>query len=125
MSKGRPKGSGNKNKSGLLSLHCPSSGGSAKVMIKMPMSKDNNLAIGGQDGLKQGTWKRVQNRPQVTSDLALTNVIGPKRSSKENSREAEKAKLAKKKTKVSNNEGLHVFSSVDRIISVEVAMQPR
>ena len=124
MSKGRPKRSGNKNKSGLLSLHGPSSGGSAKVMIKMPMSKDKNLAIGGEAGLKQGTWKRVQNRPRVTSDLALTNVLGPKRSSKENSREAEKAELAKKKTKVSKSEGLHVFSGVDRIISAEVATQP-
>lgn len=63
-------------------------------MIKMTMSKDNNLAIGGEAGLKQGTWKRVQNRPQVTSDLALTNVLHLKRSSKENSREAEKAELA-------------------------------
>ena len=90
-------------------------------MIKMTMSKDNNLAIGGEAGLKQGTWKRVQNRPQVTSDLALTNVLRLKRSSKENSREA---KLAKKQTKVSNSEGLHVFSGVDQIISAEITMQP-
>ena len=78
----------------MLSLQGPPSGGSAKVMIKMTMSKDNNLAIGGEAGLKQGTWKRVQNRPQVTSDLALTNVLRLKRSSKENSREAVKAELA-------------------------------
>ena len=51
-------------------------------------------------------------------------MLGPKRSSKENSREAEKAKLAKKKTKVSKSEGLHVFSGVDQIISAEVATQP-
>ncbi|KAF3974608.1 hypothetical protein CMV_002076 [Castanea mollissima] len=104
LSKGRPKRSGSKNKGGLLSLQGPSSGGSAEVRMKKSMSKDNILAICSEDGLKQGTWKR---------------------SSNDNPREAEKAELVKKKTKVSNIEGLHVFSSVDRTISVEVALQPR
>lgn len=65
-------------------------------MIKMTMSKDNNLAIGGEAGLKQGTWKRAQNRPQVTSDLALTNVLRLKRSSKENSREGREGRIGLK-----------------------------
>ena len=47
-----------------------------------------------------------------------------KRSSKEISCETEKAELAKKKTKVSNNEGLHVFSGEDQITLAEVATQP-
>ena len=56
--------------------------------------------------------------------MPLNNLLGPKRSSKEISRDAEKAELQKKKTKVSNNEGLHVLSGEDEITSTEVATQP-
>nr|POF27307.1 hypothetical protein CFP56_25565 [Quercus suber] len=104
--KGRPKRSGNKNKSRLLSLQGPLSSGSDEVMFKKPNSKDNNSAIGGEAGLKKGTWERFQNKPRTTLELTLTNVLGPKRNSKDILSEAEKAELAKKKNKVSNSEGL-------------------
>ena len=49
--------------------------------------------------------------------LTLNNVLGAKRSRKEFSREIEKVELAKKKTMVSNNEGLYVHPGEDQITS--------
>ena len=108
----------------MPTLQGPPSSGSDGVTTKKPTSKVSNLSSAEEDGLKKGTWKRAHPKFRAGLVLPLNNVLGLKRSSKEISRETEKAELAKMKTKVSNNEGLHVLSGEDQITSAEVATQP-
>ena len=122
--KGWPKRRGIKIKSGMPTLQGLPSSGLDGFITKKPTSKVSNLSGAEEDGLKKGTWKRAHTKSRPSLVLPLNNVLGPKRSSKEISREIEKAELAKKKTKVSNNEGLHVLSGEDQITSTEVATQP-
>ena len=110
----------------MPTLQGPPSSGSDGVITKKPTSKVSNLSSAEEDGLKKGTWKRAHPKSQPGLVLPLNNVLGPKRSGKEISRETEKAELAKKKSKVSNNKGFYILSrEEDQITSVEVATQPR
>ena len=122
--RGRPKKSGFKIKSGSHTLQGPSACGSYGVIAKKPTLKAGNSSSVELDGLKKGTWKRACTKSRPGSLLAPNNVLSAKRSGKEISRETEKAKLAKKKTKVSINEGLYIHSGEDQITSAEVATQP-
>ena len=129
----RPKRSGIKLKSGMPTLQGPPVSDFDGVITKKPTSKASisssaveKVKKSGveEDGLKKGTWKRAHTKSRLGLHLPLNNLLGPKRSSREISREAKKAELAKKKTKVSNSEVLHVLSGIDQITSTEVATQP-
>ena len=67
----------------------------------------------------------AQVKPRSDTELPLNTLLGPKRSNKDISCVTEKADGAKKKTKVSNSEVLHVLSGIDQMTSSEVATQPR
>ena len=121
----KPKRSGFKIKSGSHTLQGPPASGSDGVIAKKPTSKASNSSSGKLDGLKKGTWKRAYTKSRPGLLLSLNNVLGTKRSGKEFSRETEKAELAKKKTMVSDKEGLYVHPGEDQITSTEVATQPR
>ena len=115
--RGRPKRSGFKIKSGSHTLQGPPTNGSDGVIAKRPTSKASNSSNTELDGLKKGTWKMAYTKSRLGLLLSLNNVLGAKRSGKEFSRETEKAELAKKKTMVSNNEGLYVHPGEDQITS--------
>nr|POF18920.1 hypothetical protein CFP56_29743 [Quercus suber] len=97
---GRPKRIGTKIKSGMLTIQGPPASGFDGDTIKKPTSKEKNLLIVGENGLKKGTWKRAQIKPRSGMDLPLNILLGQKRSSKDISCVIEKAELAKKKTKL-------------------------
>ena len=79
----------------------------------------------GEIGLKKGTWKRAQVKLRSDTELPLNTSLGLKRSNKDISCVIKKADGAKKKTKVSNSEVLHVLSGINQITLTEVATQPR
>ncbi|KAK7852386.1 hypothetical protein CFP56_039094 [Quercus suber] len=68
---GRPKRIGTKIKSGMLTIQGPPASGFDGDTIKKPTSKEKNLLIVGENGLKKGTWKRAQIKPRSDGRLLL------------------------------------------------------
>ena len=122
---GRPKRSATKTKSSYHNVQCPSLNASGGGTSQQPTSENQNFINVGEIGLKKGTWKKAHVKPRSDTELPLNTLLSQKRNNKDISCVIEKANGAKKKTKVSNSEVLHVLSGINQITLTEVATQPR